>query len=56
MMKVKILNTTAASGKDLLAGSVAEVSDQDGQTLIRMGKAEAYTAPATATKAAKKKA
>jgi hypothetical protein len=43
-MKVKILNSTAASGKDLLAGSVAEVSDQDGQTLIRMGKAEAYTA------------
>jgi hypothetical protein len=53
-MKVKILNTTAASGKDLLAGSVAEVSEQDGQTLIRMGKAEAYTAEAPA-KAAKKK-
>ena len=54
-MKVKILNSTAASGKDLLAGSVAEVSDQDGQTLIRMGKAEAYTAEAPA-KATKKKA
>ena len=54
-MKVKILNSTAASGKDLLAGSVAEVSDQDGQTLIRMGKAEAYTAEEPA-KAAKKKA
>jgi hypothetical protein len=54
-MKVKILNTTAASGTDLLAGSVAEVSDKDGQTLIRMGKAEAYTAEAPA-KSAKKKA
>ena len=54
-MKVKILNTTAASGKDLLAGSVAEVSDQDGQTLIRMGKAEAYTATEEAPAKAKKK-
>jgi hypothetical protein len=53
-MKVKILNSTAASGKDLLAGSVAEVSDQDGQTLIRMGKAEAYTATEAPAKSKKK--
>ena len=54
-MQVKILSSTAASGKDLLAGSVAEVSDQDGQTLIKMGKAEAYTAPAMTKKAPKRK-
>ena len=53
-MKVKILNTTAASGTDLLAGSVAEVSDQDGLTLISMGKAEAYIEPAKPVKAKKK--
>jgi len=54
-MQVTILSSTAASGKDLLAGVVAEVSDQDGQTLIKMGKAEAYTAPATPKKAPKRK-
>ena len=53
-MKVKILSSTAASGTDLLVGSIATVSEQDGQTLISMGKAEAYTeAP---KKQAKKKA
>jgi len=54
-MQVKILSSTAASGKDLLVGSIATVSDQDGQTLISMGKAEAYTAPVAPVKAAKKK-
>jgi hypothetical protein len=54
-MKVKILKTTAASGTDLLAGSVAEVSEQDGQTLIRMGKAVAYEATEVPAKKAKKK-
>jgi len=54
-MHIKLLSSTAASGKDLLAGSVAEVSDQDGLTLISMGKAEAYTAPAEPKKAPKKK-
>jgi hypothetical protein len=54
-MQVKILSSTAASGTDLLVGSIATVSDQDGQTLILMGKAEAYTAPVAPVKAAKKK-
>ena len=55
-MQVTLLSSTAASGTDLLAGSIATVSDKDGQTLISMGKAEAYTAPAKPVKAAKKKA
>ena len=54
-MQVKILISTAASGTDLLLGSIATVSDKDGQTLISMGKAEAYTAPVAPVKAAKKK-
>ena len=53
-MKIKLLSSTAASGTDLLAGSIATVSDKDGQTLILMGKAEAYTAPAKPVKAKKK--
>lgn len=55
-MQVKILISTAASGTDLLLGSIATVSETDGQTLISMGKAEAYTAPAKPLKAEKKKA
>jgi hypothetical protein len=54
-MKIKILSTTVASGTDLLAGSVAEVSEQDGQTLIIMGKAAAYEAAEVPAKKAKKK-
>tara|TARA_R110002074_G_scaffold381432_1_gene560464 strand:+ start:361 stop:525 length:165 start_codon:yes stop_codon:yes gene_type:complete len=53
-MQVKILSSTAASGKDLLVGAIATVSDKDGQTLISMGKAEAYTAPVAPVKAKKK--
>lgn len=53
-MQIKLLRNTAASGEDLLEGSVAEVSEQDARILIRMGKAEAHTeAP---KKPAKKKA
>jgi len=54
-MQVKILSSTVAGGQDLLAGAIAQVSDQDGQTLIKMGKAEAYTAPAVTKKAPKKR-
>tara|TARA_R100000935_G_scaffold38786_1_gene60195 strand:- start:6784 stop:6951 length:168 start_codon:yes stop_codon:yes gene_type:complete len=54
-MQVKILKATAASGTDLLVGSIAEVSEQDGKTLIRMGKAMAYSAAAEAPKKSKKK-
>tara|TARA_R110000796_G_scaffold7894_5_gene26618 strand:- start:853 stop:1095 length:243 start_codon:yes stop_codon:yes gene_type:complete len=54
MMQIKILSGTTASGTDLLAGTIAEVSDQDGETLIRMGKAELYTATAAPKKSKKK--
>ena len=53
-MQVKILRSTAASGEDLLAGCIATVSEKDGETLIKMGKAEAYIEPEAPKKKAKK--
>jgi|TARA_B100000780_G_C21091061_1_gene439718 hypothetical protein len=54
-MKIKLLSSTAASGTDLLAGSIAEVSDSDGRVLIGMGKAEACLDKVDPPKATKKK-
>ena len=43
-MKVKILRTTVADGRFVRAGSVEDISDKDGKTLILLGKAEAVEA------------
>lgn len=41
-MKIKVLRNTVASGQDLEAGKVYEVSERDAKILIQMGKAEEY--------------
>ena len=53
-MLIKLLQQTAASGEDLLAGCIATVSEKDGETLIKMGKAEAYIEPEAPKEKAKK--
>ncbi len=39
-MRVKILRSTVASGRDLSAGEVYDLPSRDASILIRMGKAE----------------
>jgi len=39
-LKVKILKTTVAGGKDVKKGQVVDVSNKDAEVLVRYGKAE----------------
>jgi len=56
-MKVKIIRTTFASGKLVEFDKVVDLSEEDAQTLLRLGRAVPYEEePAAKKKAAKKKA
>ena len=50
-MKIKALRNTAASGQELTAGEVYDVSEQDARILIQMGKAALYRAASHVTAA-----
>lgn len=54
-MRVKILRSTVADGKDVYAGKIYEISDRDAKLLIQMGKAvEVKEEKITEEKAVKK--
>ena len=55
-MKVKILRSTVANGKDVQAGRVCDVSKHEARILFMLGKAEPAPAKADAKAKAKAKA
>ena len=52
-MKILLLRNTLASGRHLEAGSVQDVSDDDGALLIRLGRATLVLPEAKPTRKAK---